>query len=151
MIRFLYDTAVFSYAFGRPHLYQEPCRRIVQLAGAKRLRGEASADLVQELLHQRFVSTRDRSVAAAQAREAASLCHLHEVRRADADRAISLFAESSRLHARDCLFAAVAINRGVGLILSPDRAFDELDSLVRLDPADSDGVDELVLPPRSTR
>jgi predicted nucleic acid-binding protein len=144
LTRFLYDTAVFAYALGREHRYREPCRWIVEQAGQERLQGEASADLIQELLHQRTRSTGDRGLAARQARQVAALCALHEVRPDDVRRAIGLFESSQRLSARDCVFAALALNRGIAVILSPDDDFDEVEGLRRIDPTDRAGIDALV-------
>lgn len=45
-----------------------------------------------------------------------------------------------RASARDAFFAAVAVNRGIGAILSPDRDFDGLTALQRIDPADDAAV-----------
>ena len=143
MTRFLYDAAVFVYAYGAEHRYAEPCRAIVELAGAGELRGEASAGLVQELMHQRARRTGDRSRAADEAAAAAGVCELHEVRPEDIFRALELFATTERMGARDAVFAAVALNRGIDRILSPDRAFDEVPGLMRVDPADRGAVEEL--------
>jgi uncharacterized protein len=143
LTRFLYDTAVFVYAFGADHPYAEPCRRIVDRAGDGDLRGEASADLVQELMHQRARRTGDRRRAAREAAAVAELCDLHEVRPEDIARALELFAGTVHLDARDAVFAAVALNRGVTAILSPDRAFDEVVGLVRVDPSDRQAVEDL--------
>jgi uncharacterized protein len=143
LTRFLYDTAVFVYAYGADHPYAEPCREIVDRAGDGDLRGEASADLVQEVLHQRARGTGDRRRAAREAGAAAELCDLHDVRPEDVVRALELFASTERLDARDAVFAAVALNRGIPAILSPDRAFDGVAGLVRVDPADGEAVDRL--------
>jgi predicted nucleic acid-binding protein len=143
LTRFLYDTAVFVYAYGADHPYTEPCREIVDRAGDGDLRGEASADLVQEVLHQRARRTGDRRRAAREAGAAAELCDLHDVRPEDVVRALELFASTERLDARDAVFAAVALNRGIPAILSPDRAFDDVAGLVRVDPADGEAVDRL--------
>ena len=145
MTRFLYDTAVFVYAYGADHPYAMPCREIVDRAGDGDLRGEASANLVQELLHQRARRTGDRRRAAREAGAAAELCALHEVRPDDVVRALELFAGTERLDARDAVFAAVALNRGITTILSPDGAFDDVAGLVRVDPADRDAVEELLV------
>jgi uncharacterized protein len=138
--RFLYDTAVFAYALGGDHPYAEPCREILRHSRASGIRGEASADLIQELLHHRFRRSRDRSRAASDARDAAAACRLHEVRPEDVLRAVGLFADAQRLGARDTVFAAVALNRGVSRIVSPDRAFDGVPGLTRVDPADRTAV-----------
>lgn len=147
MTRFLYDTAVFAYALGGEHRYREPCRRIVDLAGRGQLRGEASADLIQELLHQRLRRTGDRQLAARQALEVAALCKLHEVRPQDVRRAVQLFATSRRLSARDAVFAALALGRGLEAIVSPDRDFDDVAGLRRIDPADESALMGLLSEP----
>ena len=147
MTRFLYDTAVFVYAVGGPHRYREPCEAIVARATAGELAGEASVDLVQEFLHRRAVRLRDRVAAARQAREVAGLCELHPLRPEDLLMALRLFEASRGLNARDAAFAAVALNRGIEVILSPDRHFDEVPGLRRVDPADSAAVAVLAAAP----
>jgi uncharacterized protein len=142
-VRFLYDTAIFVYALGAAHPYRKPCRAIVERAAAGELTGEASVDLVQEFAHQRFRQTHDRAAAVDAARDVARLCRLHDLRRVDIVLGLSLYRENERLTARDASFAAVALNRGVALLLSPDRAFDDVPGLDRVDPADLEGVDAL--------
>jgi predicted nucleic acid-binding protein len=141
--RFLYDTSVFIYALGREHAYREPCREIMRQAGAGELMGEASADLVQELAHQRLRRTGDRAGAVDAAKTAASLCRLHPVEPDDVMRGIDLFGAHPRLGARDAVFAALALNRGIDAILATDRAFDEVDGLERIDPMDGRALSTL--------
>lgn len=136
MRRFLYDTAVFVYAVGAEHPYRDPCRDIVARAAGGLLRGEASVDLVQEFLHQRERRLRDRGAAAREARDVASLCRLHELQPLDVPLALTLYSRHERLSARDAFLAALALNRGIDVVLSPDRGFDGLAGLERIDPAD---------------
>ncbi len=136
MRRFLYDTSIFIYALGGDHPYREPCREIVRKATAGELQGEASADLLQELAHQRFRRTGDRSDAARSTRNVAELVQLHPLEPEDVLRGIDLFETHPRLDARDAVFAALALNRGIDAILTTDRAFDGIDGLERIDPAD---------------
>lgn len=147
MTRVLVDTAVFAYALGAQHPYREPCRSIVAGAARRILRLEASADMLQELAHVRLRRTGDRAVAADDARDAAALCELHEVRPDDALRALALFRDSPALSARDAVFAAIAIGRGIPALLSPDRDFDSIPGLTRVDPADRAAVAALQGPP----
>lgn len=144
MRRFLFDTNVFVYALGGTGPYREPCRTIVEHASAGRLDGEASADLIQELLHQRMRQTGDRTLAVATARRVQTLCQLHDVQESDVNLALWLFETHTRLSARDATFAAVALNRGVDAILSADRDFDEIPGLERIDPRDVAGVSSLL-------
>jgi predicted nucleic acid-binding protein len=144
--RFFYDTAIFIYAFGGEHPYREPCARILELAESGRLKGEASADIVQEVLHHRYRQLRDRREAADRAEDVADLCRLHDVGRLDVLLATELFAEHPRLSARDAVFAAVALNAGVDAILTTDRGYDGIPGLERIDPADVDAVGRLAAP-----
>jgi len=143
--RFLYDTNVFVYALGGASPYREPCRAIVEHASAGRLDGEASADLIQELLHQRMRQTGDRTVAVATARRVQILCRLHDIQGNDVNLALWLFETHTRLTARDATFAAVALNRGVDTILSADHDFDEIPGLERIDPRDAAAVATLTI------
>jgi predicted nucleic acid-binding protein len=140
----LYDTSIFIYALGGEHPYREPCREIVHRAAAGDLQGEASADLLQELIHQRERRTGDRPGAAKAARNVATLAWWHPVEPNDVQRGIDLFETHSELDARDAVFAALAINRGIDAILSTDRAFDGVDGLERIDPVEERAVATLI-------
>ena len=89
--RFLYDTSIFVYALGGEHPYKEPCREIVRKAAAGDLQGEASADLLQELTHQRARRTGNRLGAAKAARSVAALAWWHSAEPNDIQRGIDLF------------------------------------------------------------
>jgi predicted nucleic acid-binding protein len=138
--RFLYDTSIFVYALGGEHAYREPCREIVRRAAAGDLQGEASPDLLQELVHQRTRRTGDRLGATKAARSVSTLAWWHPVEPNDVQRGIDLFEANNELNARDAVFAALAINRGIDAILATDHAFDEIDGLERIDPADERAV-----------
>jgi uncharacterized protein len=130
--RVLLDTAVFVYAVGVDHPLREPSRAIVRALSEQRLEGEASVELVQEFLHQRWRRTGDRAEATAQARHVAALCVLHDVGPDDLRLALQLFEAHDGLHARDAVHAATALNRGISTVLTPDTAFDAVPGLARL-------------------
>ncbi len=142
---FLYDTSVFAYALGEVHPYQQPCRDIVERASRFELRGHASVDLLHELANLRLRKTGDRRQAVEAAREAAALCTLLDLRGANVVDALDLFETYPRLSARDAVFAAVALARGIDAILATDRAFDDVPGLERIDPADQAAVDSLAV------
>jgi predicted nucleic acid-binding protein len=141
--RFLYDTSIFIYALGGEHPYRDPCREIARLAAVGDLQGEASVDLLQEFTHQRARRTGDRQSAAKAARSVAKLAWWHPVEPNDVHRGIDLFETHESLDAQDAVYAALAINRGIDAILATDHAFDEIDGLERIDPADERAVAEL--------
>jgi predicted nucleic acid-binding protein len=137
--RFLLDTSVFLYALGGEHRYREPCQAILREMRGERLSGEASIELVHEFAYvrQRRVARTD---AAHWARRIKRACPLHSVGPGDIERALDLWCEHERLDMRDAIFAAQALNRGIDAILSPDRGFDGIPGLERIDPADTEAV-----------
>lgn len=137
MRRFLYDTAVFVYAVGQDHPYRDGCRQLVELAGTGALIGDASVELLQELVHVRARRTGDRPAAVRLTRKVALVCRLHAVEPEDLRLALGLFESAAALGARDAVHAATALNRGIDAIVSPDRAFDGVPGLERIDPLDA--------------
>lgn len=140
MRRFLFDTGVFIYALGGEHLYREPCRAIMGMGVEGRLAGEASVELLHEFVHVRARRRGTRAMAVADARNIAASSRLHQVSHADMERALELWTEHERLDMRDAIFAAQALNRGIDAILSPDRGFEGIPGLERVDPANAAAV-----------
>jgi uncharacterized protein len=140
--RFLFDTSVFIYALGGEHRYREPCQAILRELRNGRLVGEASIELVHEFAYVRQ-RRQARTDAAQWARRIKRSCPLHAVGPGDIERALDLWCAHERLDMRDAIFAAQALNRGIDAILSPDRGFDGIPGLERVDPADPEGVASL--------
>lgn len=140
MGRTLLDTNVFLYALGGPSPYREPCRRILELLATGALEGEVSTDLVQEFLHVRQRRIGDRHAAAEAARLVAILVALHDVTASELTRALALFQRHEQLGARDAMFAAIALNRGLETIVTADRGFDGIAGLRRIDPLDDEAL-----------
>ncbi len=143
MRRFLFDTGVFVYALGGEHYYREPCRAILREMRDARLAGEASVELIHEFAYVRSRRGVTRLDAAGSARDVASICPLHTVGPDDMKRALDLWCECELLDMRGAIFAAQALNCGIDAILSPDRDFDGVPDLERIDPADAAAVASL--------
>jgi len=137
---FLFDTMVFVYAVGSEHPLKAPCRGILDRAGRGELIGQASVMVPLEFAHQRARRTGDRREAFALAQEIGALCRLLDVTADDLERAIELGGRHDGLDATDALYAATALNREIGTILSSDRGFDGVPGLNRVDPADASAV-----------
>lgn len=140
----LLDTAIFLYAAGGAHRYQEACRSIVARLGAGTLRGSASVALVQEYVHARGRRREGRRAALAEATEISNLVDLRPFRGSDVPTLLALLGAHPRLDAQDAVHAATAINNGIGAILSTDRAFDDVGGLERVDPLDTERVEALM-------
>lgn len=81
--------------------------------------------------------TGDRSATASFVRQVAGLCIIHDVAWPDVRLALNLFEDHRELHMRDAIHAATALNQGIDAIVSPDRAFDAIAGLDRIDPTDA--------------
>ncbi len=107
------------------------------------LAAEASVELIHEFAYVRQRKGMNRRAAAADARDIAGTSRLHVVESSDIERALELWCEHERLDMRDAIFAAQALNRGIDAILSPDRGFNGIAGLERIDPADTTAVASL--------
>jgi uncharacterized protein len=138
--RFLFDTNIFLYALGGDHPYREPCRAILRDLEQRRVEAEASVELIHEFAYVRQRRMKSRADVAHWARRIGRSCPLHAVGPDDIERALDLWCEHEQLDMRDAIFAAQALNRGIDAILSPDRDFDGIAGLQRIDPADANAV-----------
>ncbi len=143
MRRFLFDTGVFVYALGGEHFYREPCRTILREMRGGQLAGEASVELIHEFTYVRGRKMVTRREAAESARDIADMCRIQVVEPGDIERALDLWSEYEQLDMRDAIFAAQALNRDIDAILSPDRDFDDIPGLERIDPANAEAVARL--------
>ncbi len=146
MRRFLFDTGVFIYALGGEHHYREPCRAILREVRGKHIAAEASVELIHEFAYVRLRQMGSRDDAAHAAHAIERSLSLHIVEPPDMERALDLWSDYERLDVRDAILAAQALNRGIDAILSPDRGFDGISGLQRIDPADSAAVASLRTP-----
>lgn len=137
---FLCDTNVLVYALGAPHSYRAPCRAIVEGQGQGELAGEVTPVVIAEFAHQRLRQTGDRAEASLRARQVGAAFPITPVEASDAALALDLYVRHDGLDAFDALLAAVGLNRGVDAVVSADRAFDAVEGVERIDPADQDAV-----------
>jgi predicted nucleic acid-binding protein len=130
------DTAVVMYAGGGEHPLRDPSRRILYRIADGALDGVISTEVIQEILH-RFISLRRPDAARAQAAEAMDIFApvlpiTHSLMR----RVPDLVRKYPALSARDLIHVATCIHEGIPGIISPDRAFDQVAELRRIDPTE---------------
>jgi len=138
--RFLFDTGVFIYALGGEHPYRKPCRDVLREVQDGRLGAEASVELIHEFTYVRLRQVGGRADAVRSARLITRSFSLHVVEPSDMERALDLWRSHERLDVRDAIFAAQALNRSIDAILTPDRGFEDISGLERIDPADTMAV-----------
>lgn len=129
------DTAVLMYAGGAEHPLRESCRRILDQVADGEMEAVISVEVVQEILH-RFIAVRRPELGIAMAREALDLfAPVLPVTHAVMRRMPDLAARYPNLAARDLLHVATCQQEGIGEIVSPDRGFDAVEGIRRLDPS----------------
>ena len=85
----------------------------------------------------------DRDRVARQTARIAELCLVNELELRDWPLMLELLVAHPRLDARDAVYAATALNRGLEVVVSPDRDFDDVAGLRRADPADGETITRL--------
>ena len=129
------DTAVIMYAAGADHPLRGPCAALLARVADGELDAVTSADVIQEILH-RFTALRRPSIGAAMASGALDLfAPVLPITHATMRRVADLIERYPRLAARDLVHVATCLEEGIGEIVSPDRGFDEVEGIRRLDPA----------------
>jgi predicted nucleic acid-binding protein len=130
------DTAIIMYAAGGAHPLRAASRRILSRIGEGELDGVISVEVIQEILH-RFVSVRRSEVGQAQAGEAmAFFAPVLPITHALMRRVPDLVRRYPSLDARDLVHVATCIHEGIPEIISPDRGFDQVAELRRIDPSE---------------
>jgi predicted nucleic acid-binding protein len=128
------DTAVMMYAAGSAHPMRAACRSLVRKILTGEVDGVTSVEVVQEVLH------RYRSIGQAETGRLLAIDTLdtfapvlpitHAVMR----RVPDLASRYPRLQARDLVHVATCIHEGITEIISPDRGFDDVAEVKRVDP-----------------
>ncbi len=128
------DTAVVMYANGAEHPLREACRMIMIRVGDGELDGVTSAEVIQEIVH-RFISTRRPETGAQIARLALdAFAPVLPITHAVMRRLPDLAHRYPSLDARDLVHVATCIHEGISEIISPDRGFDQVTEVSRIDP-----------------
>jgi predicted nucleic acid-binding protein len=128
------DTAVVMYANGANHPFREACRSIMIQVADGQLEATTSSEVVQEILH-RFVSIRRPEIGIAMARVTMdAFAPVLPITHALMRRVPELAARYPSLSARDLVHVATCIHEGIDEIITPDRGFDQVAELRRVDP-----------------
>ena len=128
------DANILMYALGKPHLYREPCLKILAAIEADTIDVVTNTEVLQEILY------RYRAVANPEEAErifslARRLCEIVlPVRLRDVDLAAALLKRHPTIQVRDAIHAATMLHAGLPRILSTDRHFDAIKGIRRVDP-----------------
>jgi predicted nucleic acid-binding protein len=130
------DTAVLMYAAGGQHPLRAPSQRVLERVEAGELDAVISVEVVQEIVH-RYLAIRRPDLAVTGATAAMDLfAPVLPLTHAVIRRIPALARDYPMLAARDLVHVATCLHEGIAEIISPDRGFDAVAGLRRIDPAD---------------
>jgi len=128
------DTAVMMYAAGAAHPMRDPCRQVMLSIREGAVAGTTSVEVVQELLH-RYLSIGQPDVGRLLAIDALdTFAPVLPITHATMRRVPDLAIRYPKLQARDLVHVATCIHEGITEIISPDRGFDDVAEVRRIDP-----------------
>lgn len=130
------DSAVLMYAAGRDHPLRAPSLRFLDRVADGSIQAVTSVEVVQEILH-RYLSLRRPDLAKIVAKDAQDMfAPVVPITHAMMRRIPELADRYPGLQARDLVHVATCIHEGVTEIVSPDKGFDQVSELRRIDPSD---------------
>jgi len=133
----LLDANIAMYAEGREHRYQQPCKRVMELAKANSSDYCVDTEILQEILYVYYSrGETDRGIGVAQD-ILGMFPTIIPITTAEITIAMRLMSETRRLSARDAIHAAVVINHNLEGIVSADRDFDRIPGLRCFDPIEA--------------
>jgi predicted nucleic acid-binding protein len=128
------DTAVFVYAAGSEHPLRAPCQAVLARAVRGEIAAATSAEVIQELVH-RYLSIRRVDAAVSVAREVlVSFAPVLAIDHAVVARLPELVSKYPGLTTRDLVHVATCLEEGITDIVTPDRGFDRVAEIRRIDP-----------------
>ncbi len=130
------DSAVMMYAAGRHHPLRAPSLRFLGQVANGSVQAATSVEVVQEILH-RYLSIRKPGLAARVAQDTLDMfAPVIPITHALIRRVPDLASRYPGLDARDLVHVATCLHEGITEIVSPDRGFDQVAELHRIDPAE---------------
>ena len=131
------DSAVLMYAAGGMHQLRDPCRQLLRRVADGELEAVISAEVVQEILH-RFTRIGRPEAGTQLARAALDLfAPVLPITHATMRRVPDLVDRHPTLAARDLVHVATCLEEGIEELISPDRGFDIVPGIRRLDPTEA--------------
>lgn len=133
----LLDANIPMYAEGSEHRYQQPCKRVMELAKANSSAYCIDTEALQEILYVYFSRGETaRGIGVGQDLRGMFPVVI-PITDAEIATAIRLMAQVRNLSSRDAIHAAVVINHNLEGIVSADRDFDRIPGLRRFDPMEA--------------
>jgi predicted nucleic acid-binding protein len=132
----LLDSAVPLLAVGHENAQQKTCRIILRAVSNDRLEASASVEMFQEFHFHRLRRTGNRLRSVTETQRLMSVVTGLAFDNTVMDAALDLISRLPSIRGHDAVHAATALLFDIPAIVSPDRAFDEVPGLRRVEPAE---------------
>lgn len=132
----LLDSAVPLHAAGQASQHQVASRAILRAVARDEVEARASVEIFQEYNFHRLRRTGDRRRSVEETRRLMGVIAGLAFDSTVLDTALDLIARRPSIRGRDAIHAATALLFDIPAIVSPDRAFEEVPGLRRVDPAE---------------
>ena len=139
----LLDTTILVYAVGSDHPLAELCRALVRMIGDGAVHATTTVEVLQEYAHVRARRTRPEEAANTTRDFETLLAPTVELLIEDLHGGLELFVRHDGLGVFDGVLAACAKRVGASALVSADKAFQDVDGLRVLDPADDEFLDQV--------
>ncbi len=130
------DTSVIMYAAGGEHALRGPCQRIIDRISDGSVDAVTSAEVIQEIFHRFLAIRRPDEGATLAERTQDLLAPVLPITHALMRRVPLLAGRYPLLDARVLVHIATCIHEGITTIVSPDRGFDQVAEIRRIDPSE---------------
>lgn len=128
----LIDSNVPMYLVGADHPHKRGAQQLLESAVARGERLVTDSEVLQEILHRYIAIERRDAIDPAFELVLDIVDEVFPIELADVSGARQILRTTPRLSARGAIHIAVMQRRGVGEVLSFDRAFDGIPGIVRL-------------------
>lgn len=145
--RLLIDTSIPIHAEDAEGPLRAPCAALMGALADGRLDAEASVELVQEYVHVNLRRGFDRDRVRRQGERLARMLRLHPFDPDHLPSILGMLGSHPQLGVRDAVHAVAGLANGVEVIVSPDRDFDGIEGLERIDPREEGALDRLLTQP----
>jgi len=140
-VKFLVDANVIVYSVAGGRL-QDPCLDLLEAVAASDVEGYCTVTIAEEVWHLEL-SGRIHGLEGQTDRVRTLFFPLLAVTHTALDHALAIAAGPDSIGSNDRLHVGSCLEHGIGVIVSADRGFDQVEGIERIDPLEPDLIERL--------
>ena len=128
------DTNIFIYASGDSHPHKDPAKHILEKIACNQIKAVINTEVLQEILY-RYGAIKDHKRGFMVFDACIQIIPLIlPVMKQDVLKAREILERYPSVQARDAIHAGVMLNRGIKIIYSYDKHYDQIKEIERVEP-----------------